>query len=142
MFKKYFTGIFAIIILYILVVNCGKDTKNPTEPGSTIKEDPSFVTDIQPIFSASCATSGCHNVSASGGLDLSAGKAYMNLVDIASTQDKGKKRIVAGDAASSYLVIKIEGKQSFGAKMPPASSLSAESIQLIKNWINKGAKNN
>ncbi|MBN2092835.1 hypothetical protein JW964_24655 [candidate division KSB1 bacterium] len=142
MFKKYFTGIFAIIILYILVVNCGKDTKNPTEPGSTIKEDPSFVTDIQPIFSASCATSGCHNVNASGGLDLSAGKAYINLVDVASSLDKGKKRVKAGDATNSYLVIKIEGKQSVGSKMPPSGGVSTESIQLIKNWINKGAKNN
>jgi hypothetical protein len=142
MFKKFYTGFLGIIIIFIFVAKCGKDNKNPTEPISIIKEDPSFITDIQPIFSASCATSGCHNVNASAGLDLLAGKAYMNLVDIASTQDKGKKRVKTSDATNSYLVIKVEGKQSFGSKMPPSGALSVESIQLIKNWINKGAKNN
>ena len=47
-----------------------------------------------------------------------------------------------GDAANSYIVIKLEGRQTVGAKMPLGGSLDAISLQNIKNWINKGAKNN
>ncbi len=142
MFKKIFTGFFAIIMIFIFMANCRKDSQNPTEPNSNVKDDPSFVADIQPLFSGNCLVAGCHDVVASGGLDLTVGKAYMHLVNIASTQDKGKTRVLPGDATKSYLVVKLEGKQSFGSKMPPSGGLSLESIQLIKNWINKGAKNN
>ncbi len=40
------------------------------------------------------------------------------------------------------MVMKIEGKQTVGTRMPQGGTLSDDDIQLIKNWINKGAKNN
>jgi hypothetical protein len=50
--------------------------------------------------------------------------------------------LTAGDASNSYLVIKLEGRQTIGVKMPLGSSLDAVSLQNIKNWINKGANHN
>jgi hypothetical protein len=130
-----------IVFLLMMGLACSK-SKNPTEPPPTVKEDPSFSADIQPIFTARCALSGCHNATAQGGMNLSDGKAYGNIVNIASTQDNTKKRVLPNDADNSYLVMKIEGKQTVGTRMPQGGTLSDDDIQLIKNWINKGAKNN
>jgi len=38
--------------------------------------------------------------------------------------------------------MKLEGRQTVGTKMPQGGSLASNSLQNIKNWINKGAKNN
>jgi hypothetical protein len=52
-------------------------------------------------------------------------------------------RVDPSDAPNSYLVKKIEGSQSVGVRMPKdRSALSSVSIQNIKNWVNRGAKNN
>jgi hypothetical protein len=66
-------------------------------------------------------------------------------VNIDATEDVSRKHVLPGDAANSYIVIKLEGHQTVGAKMPIGGSLDAvslQNIQNIKNWINKGAKNN
>jgi hypothetical protein len=117
----------------------------PTEPETpeTVKEDPSFSQDIQPIFTSSCALSNCHNATAQAGLVLLQGQAYNNIVNVNSTQDPSKKRVEPGKADNSYLVIKIEGRQTVGGRMPlGGAALSSARIQNIKNWINRGAKNN
>jgi hypothetical protein len=108
--------------------------------------DPSFSTDIQPIFSNNCAVSGCHNSTAQAGMNLSEGQALANIVNVDSTQDTQRpvrKRVLPTDAANSYLVIKIEGNQTVGDRMPQGRSpLSSVRIQNIKNWVDRGAKNN
>jgi hypothetical protein len=66
-------------------------------------------------------------------------------VNIDATEDVSRKRVLPGDVANSYIVIKLEGRQTVGAKMPIGGSLDAvslQNIQNIKNWINKGTKNN
>jgi hypothetical protein len=113
-----------------------------TQPPTVAKEDPSFAGDIQPIFSGSCAASSCHGASVQAGLSIVQGQSYANLVNIGSTEDVSRKRVLPGDAANSYIVIKLEGRQTVGAKMPLGGSLDAVSLQNIKNWINRGAKNN
>ena len=146
--KKTFwvAGIFIIVGLSQLLINCGSsNTTSPDTPtpSETTISNPSFSQDIQSIFSSSCALSGCHNAAASAGLNLSSGQAYANLVNVASTQDPGKMRILPNDSQNSYLVIKIEGNQSVGSRMPlNQSPLSSTRIQNIKNWINNGANNN
>lgn len=108
-----------------------------------IKEDPSFNTDIQGIFDAEGCTNGaCHGVGASAGLNLERGLAYANLVGVAATQE-GFERVTAGKATESYLIIKLEGRQQVGARMPPSGTpLDQIHMGNLKNWINKGAKNN
>lgn len=110
---------------------------------TTVKDDPSFQNDIFPIFTqAGCTASGCHG-SGQGNLTMtSASVAYGNLVGVTSPTS-GEVRVIAGNAAGSYLVKKLEGTASFGARMPLGGSpLSANDLQNIKNWINKGAKDN
>jgi len=130
----------ALAALFLL--SCGGDNATSSQPPATVKDDPSFSADIQAIFTSSCISSGCHNATASAGLVLLQGQSYDSLVKVDSSQDATKKRVLPGDATNSYIVIKLEGRQSVGARMPLGGSLNANSIQNIKNWISKGAKNN
>jgi hypothetical protein len=127
-------------LLNILAGCCYPVDPEEEQPGI---EDPSFAQHIQPIFTASCALSGCHNAGAAAGLDLRAGRSYAQLVGVASTQDPSTLRVEAGDAQNSYLVIKIEGRQSIGSRMPLGrTSLSAEETGTVRNWIGLGAEDN
>jgi hypothetical protein len=140
----------AISILFIcasvFLYQCGSSS-NPSSPSTPETEtpiaNPSFAQDIQAIFNTSCAVSGCHNNVAEAGLNLSQGVAYANIVNVDSSQIPGKKRILPNDAQNSYLVEKVEGRQSSGLRMPlNRSALSSTQIQNIRNWINQGAQNN
>lgn len=130
----------SLCLALLVFAQCGDDTKDPAAPPTNT--DVSLTHDIQPIFNASCAVSGCHNVAAAAQLNLSVGKSYGSLVEINANQDGTLKRVQTGDAMNSYLVVKIEGRQKIGSKMPPGSALSVTQIQAIKNWIDQGAKNN
>jgi hypothetical protein len=128
-------------IFCITLVQCSKSSK-PTKPPS-VKEDPSFASDIQPIFTANCALSGCHAAPGQHGLILSAGQSYSLLVNVNSVEVPTLMRVRPSLPDSSYLVIKIEGRQSVGVQMPATGTpLSSTNIQLIRNWITKGAQNN
>jgi hypothetical protein len=145
MHRKIFSliGISLLIFFTSFLIHCGK--KSPTEPTppETPIDDPSFAQDIQAIFNISCALSNCHSAaSASAGLVLTTGQAYGNIVNVASTQDPTKNLITPSDAQNSYIVIKLEGRQTTGVRMPFGGNLSSVRIQNIKNWINQGANNN
>ena len=136
-------GIILLTLTMGVLYHCGSNSSTNTEPPPTVKDDPSFSSDIQSIFSNNCISSGCHNAGASGGLVLLQGQAYANLVNVASTQEPGKTRVIPNDATNSDIVIKLEGRQTNGGRMPfGGTALHANTIQNIKNWINKGAKNN
>ncbi|MCU0644958.1 MAG: hypothetical protein MUC94_11945 [bacterium] len=128
-----------IATLLLIITGCGKE-KCPTEPAT----DPSLAADIQPIFNKSCAFANCHDASAAAGLDLSTGKSYTNLVNAVSINNPAKVRVIPNKADSSYLYIKIIGDPGDGTLRMPigGNPLSANEIQLIKNWIDAGAKNN
>lgn len=135
-------GAFLAVLAVLSLSGCGGDSPAATEPPPTVKEDPSFAADIQSVFSGRCISSGCHNAGAAGGLTLLQGQSYASLVNVASTQEPGKTRVIPGDAANSYIVIKLEGRQTSGGRMPLGGTLDSNSIQNIRNWIDKGAKNN
>ena len=48
--------------------------------------------------------------------------------------------IVPGDAEASPLYRRIAGLQAPAMPMPPVPALNAQEIELVKNWINQGAK--
>jgi hypothetical protein len=105
----------------------------------------SFAADIQPIFNASCTGSACHDsVSPAASLELTAGKAYGELVGVPTNQCNGTRTLVIpGDPENSYLLDKILGvDMCFGSKMPKMSSLSPSEIENIVSWICAGASDN
>ncbi|MCF7903372.1 MAG: choice-of-anchor D domain-containing protein, partial [Candidatus Marinimicrobia bacterium] len=98
----------------------------------------SFSNDIQPIFNSACVS--CHG--GNGGLFLTAGNAYGNLVNVTSSGYAPAVRVKPGDTANSVLYGKIFNTGQFGQKMPPDSDLSTAQKTNIRQWIEQGALNN
>jgi hypothetical protein len=73
---------------------------------------------------------------------VGADSAWTYLVNVTAVQDT-LKLVLPGDAANSYMVVKLEGSSSVGGQMPlndvPLDSID---MQNVKNWIIQGAKNN
>ena len=97
--------------------------------------------DIQAqIFTPTCASSSCHGGGApAGGLNLSAGSSYAELVGIASTEDANIMRVVPFDPANSYLMQVLDGTAASGTVMPPSGMLPQTSIDAVRTWIANGA---
>ena len=65
------------------------------------------------------------------------------LIGVPSTSEPGLNRVTPSDATNSYIVIKLEGRQTVGARMPLGRTpLDNVDLTNIKNWINNGAMNN
>jgi hypothetical protein len=143
MAKHHSISLIVLCFLVVIVVLAGCKSPNAPDETEQAKTDPSFAADIQPIFTNNCVTGGCHDATASNGLDLRTGNAFGNLVNVVSTDDNSRNRVTPTDAQNSYIVVKIEGRQAVGGRMPLGrSALSAVTIQNIRNWITQGAKNN
>ncbi|MBP7619242.1 MAG: hypothetical protein KA743_12045, partial [Geothrix sp.] len=82
------------------------------------------------IFTPLCTS--CHGQNGDAGLNLSAGSAYGNLVNVAATTRSGL-RVVPGNPGSSALVAQMAGGHR---------NLSAANQSLISAWISAGALNN
>jgi hypothetical protein len=51
--------------------------------------------------------------------------------------------VIPGDPDGSYLMIKLEGRQSVGDRMPQTGSpLDSIDLTNLRNWISQGALNN
>jgi len=133
-----------ILLIFIAAASyslfsCGSSLKVPER----VQSDPSFYFNIQPIFTQNCVANGCHNSAARGGLVLLQGPAYVNLVNVPSTQEPNRMRVLPGDAENSYMIIKLEGSQTTGTRMPLGRDpLDQVLILNLINWINMGARNN
>lgn len=144
-YVKLRTSLVPFLLLSVAMFTGCSDNATSSENGKTPDTDPSFASDIQPIFNSFCATSGCHdNANSTGtGLILTSGNSYDNLVSVASIEVASLNLVEPGEPDNSYLVGKIEGTQAVGDRMPQGRSpLSAENIQLIRTWIEQGAENN
>ena len=79
-------------------------------------------------------------------MDLSAGQAYSNVVNMPSMEVPRLFRIAPNNADSSYLVLKIQGRAGLvdgvGTRMPLGGSLTQAQIDTIVGWVAAGARNN
>jgi hypothetical protein len=118
-------------------------TTAPPADTRTVKDDPSYANDIQEIFERrGCTNAACHGAAASAGLNLQSGVSYSNLVNVMATSES-VVRVIPNNADGSYLVIKLEGRQTVGARMPLGGQpLDETDITNIRNWITQGANNN
>jgi uncharacterized membrane protein len=94
-----------------------------------------YARDIEPIFQANCVK--CHNESKKkGGYRLDAKDRVF------AAGESGNVPIVPGKADESRVVKMLEGKGEFADSiMPPKGApLSYQQIQLIRQWIDEGAK--
>jgi hypothetical protein len=87
-----------------------------------------FERDILPIYTNSCAISGCHD-----GRGRESGRALNNYNDIVSTVVPGNP----GGSSSYKAIISKWGEN----KMPPDQPISLDNRTLIRVWIEQGAMN-
>jgi hypothetical protein len=133
--------------LSLLLAGCS-DRGEPLRPrapeaagGGGVPETVSFAADIQPILTTNCVP--CHGPPApQNHLDLSAGVAWANLVNVTSFEFAPAKRVVPSDTAASVLYHKLEGDDRYGPQMPFGGSLQAVERDAIRAWILEGARNN
>jgi hypothetical protein len=103
----------------------------------------SFSHQVQPIFDShayGCVS--CHG--GSGGLFLTAGQSYANLVNVQAQSGlcTDRKRVQPGNASVSALFLRLSGF-TCGDRMPQgANAISQSDLNLIRDWINQGARNN
>jgi len=94
-----------------------------------------------------CSGGGCHSGgSPANGMNLSNGKSYLSIFNVTAEAGGGLKRILPGDAASSYLYRKVSAKTSpgsfpiSGSPMPKVgTALSNDQLAALALWINAGA---
>jgi len=113
---------------------------------------PPFAAAIQPIFSARCATIGCHVVAPPNSTPpLEAVGAWAAIVGVASRNVPSLALVAPGDVARSYLARKILGKRIVDRTVqmpqgcphvPPAGGcLTTAEQAAIVGWIAGGAPN-
>ena len=142
--SRALTSSLAVVVALTLAA-CGDSGTGPDDNGTTrvIVADPSFSTVIQEIFNRKgCAAGSCHGSAQQAGLNLASGSSYANLVGVTATQ-ANVARVIPGNATDSYIIVKVEGRQTVGQRMPVGGAV-LDNIDLtnLRNWINQGAKSN
>lgn len=112
--------------------------------GATRAGEVSFQNDVMPVLTAHCVV--CHMDGAEQGHLSLFPEAYGHLVGVASTESK-LKRVEAGKPDQSYLYRKLMGTHldagGSGLRMPVQQDpLDAAFLDLLKQWIEQGAKQN
>jgi hypothetical protein len=130
---------------------CGGNS-NPANPspgggsgggGGSGSTAPTLTTLSSQIFVPRC--SGCHGSGlAEAGLNLEPGSAHAALVNVASSGKQGAIRVIPGNPDGSYLIQKLRGDSGIvGPRMPRSGPfLTDDQINLIRQWIQDGARNN
>jgi hypothetical protein len=98
----------------------------------------SYNKDVQPILSKNCSE--CHAPGQKGfeasGLDTTSHQALMK-------GGKFGQFVKPGDALSSSLNMLVEGRAHSSIQMPHGrAKLPDKEIEILKVWVNEGAKNN
>ena len=116
----------AVALLLIATIGCYKDVYYPDfDPNTPI----SFSADLQPVFSKSCANSGCHDDVPAHKPALTADKAY-NAIKFGGFID-----LNVPENSIIYKVVK-------SGEMPPTGALKSTDVQKVLYWIKNGAQNN
>lgn len=128
-----------------LLCACAGDGEGLDENGRPVGEaDGPLVAELASIqrhvFTPLCT--GCHAGGAAPlGLRLDDGAAFAMLVGVASVEVPTLTRVQPGDPDASYLIRKLEGTASVGARMPlDAPPLPPDVIAVIRQWIVDGAQ--
>ena len=119
--------ILAPAMLMLVLLGC-------TTAPSDVPVDPSYATDVQPIFSANCVT--CHGTSSPSG-----GYSLTSHAGATGPGSDTIPNVIPSAADSSKLYHRVTGTvmPQMPKERPP---LNAVQLTTIKKWIDQGAKNN
>lgn len=118
-------------LLVVLLLGAGCGAKAPATLGEIERG----------VFAKGCVFSACHKgASPAGGLGLEA-PTFGKLVGKASTVS-GRTLVLPANPDGSYLMEKLRSERpAAGTRMPPTEALDADSIEMIRSWIEGGAPN-
>lgn len=133
----------AVAALALVAVGCGGDGVIVEEPPPPSPTAPTLTQLQDEIFTPRCAFVGCHGPFPNLGLVLLRGQSYSSLVNVTSAELAPMKRVLPGEPNSSYIVLKLEGDPRIVSERMPYGGpyLSAAEIQMVRDWIAAGAKN-
>jgi Planctomycete cytochrome C len=98
----------------------------------------SYKADVQPILQQYCVE--CH---ADGGKGAEKSGLVLTSYESVMKGTRFGSIIKPGDALSSTLIMLVEGRADPSIKMPHGKeSLPKEKIEVLKQWVAQGAKNN
>lgn len=130
-------------LLLALAACGGGDEETPPPASPPVQGIQPTLTSIQVnVFTPSCAKSGCHTeAGAQAGLRLDAGFSWGALVNVVSSQDMMRTRVIPTDPDGSFLIQKLEGTPGIiGARMPADGLyLQQATVDVIRQWIQNGA---
>lgn len=134
-------ALLAVMGLGAALAACGT-RKSPTEASDAPDPTATFTRIQAEVFTPSCALSGCHSgPNPQLGMDLSAGRAYAQIVNVRAVESS-RARIAPGDPDASYLISKVKGDATItGNRMPFGGALPPEHVQLLVDWVRRGAPN-
>ncbi len=139
-------GILSSILFVLLTTYWGCSSDNPAEPSPPDAGQNNSLIKLSVIqttvFSQSCALSGCHGpTNNQADLLLTEGSSFSNLVNVQSVLFPQYKRVAPGNSSQSLLIKILKGEVS--PRMPlNREPLSADLIDSIASWIDKGALDN
>ncbi|HCB02625.1 MAG TPA: hypothetical protein DEP19_09610 [Anaerolineae bacterium] len=130
MYKWILFFSFMLLVIATAFFLSYKTTDVGASPSMIVRENISFKNDVQPILERRCTK--CHGGEfPSESLNL---ESYESLM----VGSQNGEVVIAGDSSNSLLFEQIES-----GEMPKrGSDLTAEQIELIRQWINEGALNN
>jgi hypothetical protein len=153
-----FRGGIAVVMLALAACGAGSGegldaNGQPLSSGSGSGSGSSGVAPLEPtlasiqanVFSVNCAIPGCHGGgTVQFGLRLDPDFSYASLINVASPQSPSGQtltRVIPGNPDGSFLIQKLEGKQTVGIRMPAFSPqpLPQSTINVIRQWIANGA---
>jgi hypothetical protein len=124
---KYAIGLLTTFCCAFFLSGCYYDKVEG--PNENLPHNVSFKNDVQPIFNANCAPSGCHDDKPTHDPQLVEGFSYNALIEghFVNTAVP-KSSIIYGEIESGG--------------MPPSGSLSLTDVKIVLAWITEGAQNN
>ncbi len=128
----------ASVLAGVALAGCGGNGEQQAVPDVPYAE-------VQGVFARNGCI-GCHP-GVNPALDLTPESSYESLVGARALEDPRLYRVVAGDPEKSFLYLKVGGDPpifdipAIGTRMPPQSPpIAAEDLEIIRNWILGGAK--
>ena len=128
----------AILALFTVYTACQSETII-VEVNDGSGDPVSYSKQIQPIFNTSCSGPGCHAGSGQHGVVLTSYDEVMDSYGLVYDSPI----VIPGNASISPITDKVGPSPIFGERMPLGQPpLSNEEIQLLRDWIEQGAKDN
>ena len=131
------------LLAAVLAMGCSDDAKNDTaepagsaNPATAYSGPPvAFEEALVEVLVPSCGFDSCHG-SGAGYLRIHEGQTEAEWLERNSSVLITRPLVVPGDAATSYLIKKMEGSSDIeGTVMPPSGSIDALRIGMVRSWI-------